>query len=175
MIADLSTRDRNVLIGGGIVVLLLVLVFGVVLPYRSALDGLDARIASRREQLRTVQQLQQLIRRQQTVSNEVEQRLARGRGVALVTVIETLAKTVAGKENLVAMRPQPVTPPQGLRQEQVEVKFERLRLDQLVRFLHALDGAEGALQVGSLKVRKRFDDKTLLDATLVVSAFAKGT
>ena len=49
---QLSSRDRLALIVGGAVVLVTILVLGVVLPYRNALETLDSKIASRERQAR---------------------------------------------------------------------------------------------------------------------------
>lgn len=43
----------------------------------------------------------------------------------------------------------------------------------MVRLLYGFDTAEALLQVKSLRLKTRYDDRTLLDATLTVAAFGR--
>jgi general secretion pathway protein M len=166
-----SRRDRTALIVGGIVVLAAVSVFGLVLPYRGAMDRLDSRIATRQKQVREVQALQQEYRGLQRQLAQAQKRLASSGGFSLFSFIESQAAQVATKENLVYMRPQQSAAREGYQEESVEIKLEKLRLDQLVRFLYGIESAEAYLQVKNLRVRTRFDDRSLLDATMTISSF----
>jgi general secretion pathway protein M len=68
--------------------------------------------------------------------------------------------------------PQP-PPQENLREESVEVRLEKIRLDQVVRLLYAVDTADALLQVKNLRLKTRFDDRTLFDATMTVAAFGR--
>lgn len=174
MIARLSRREQIVVTVGGAAALLIVLVAGVILPYRSAIQRLDERIAARRTQIVEARQLAERIKAMQTEAAIAERRLSPAQPLVLVPTLEALVTRVAGRDRLIATRPQPATPPAGFRQERVEVQLEKLRLDQLVRLLNAVDTADAALQTDALKVRPRYEDPALLDVTLSVSAFTRG-
>ncbi len=173
MLANLSNRERLTLGIGGAVAFLLLLVFGVIAPYRDSLTRLDTRIDSRRQQLAQVQQLKQEYQALQRQASEVEAQLARSGGFSLFSFVESAAGQIAGKENLTYMRPQPAVTHEGVREESVEIRVEKVRLEQVVRLLHAVESADALVRVKSLRLRNRFDDKSKLDAVLTVAAFGR--
>lgn len=170
-LSQLSRRDRMALIVGGIVVLATVVAFGLILPYQEALARLDSRIATRQKQVREVQALQQEYRILKRQLAQAQSRLDQSRGFSLFSFIESQTTQVATKENLVYMRPQQTAVREDRKEESVEIKLEKLRLDQLVRFLYGIESADAYLQVKNLRVRSRFDDRSLLDATMTISSF----
>lgn len=173
--SQLTPRDRVALSIGTAVVLVTALVFGVIAPYRSALSSLDTKIARRQTQVQEVANLGAEYRKLQRQLNEAEGRLSRNQNFSLFTFLEAAVGRVATKENLVYMRPQPPVSKEGYREESVEIKLEKLRLDQLVRFLYAVESAEAWLQVKNLRVRTRFDNKSLLDAVMTVSSYGRAS
>lgn len=175
MIERLSPREKIVLVVGGVVVGLTILFAGIVAPYRAAMRRLDERILSRQGQIVEARTLVKKIKGMQAEVATAERKLKPGQTLPLATTLEALVTRVAARENLLAVRPQPVTAPSGFRQEKVEMQLEKVRLDQLVRLLQGIDNADRALQTDSVKLRRRFEDPALLDATLVVSAFVKGS
>lgn len=173
MIERLSQRDRIFLAVGGTLAACALLVGGVILPWRAAMNRLDHRIVARQEQIVESRELVGRIAAMQTELAITDRRLQAGPAGALSTHLETIAGRVVSRENLLALRPLPTTPASGFRRETVEARFEKIRLDQLVRLLHAIERADACLQTDGVKVRARFEDSTLLDATLTVSSFAR--
>ena len=84
-----------------------------------------------------------------------------------------MAGRCTGRENLASMRPQPPAAVGEFREESVEVRLERVRLGQLVQLLFALDSAEAYLKVKELRIKSRFDDRSLLDAVLTVASYRR--
>lgn len=175
MIERFSPREKLALAVAGIVVILTILIAGVILPYRTALARLDQRMASRQGQLLEARSLAQRIKGRQGEVAATEHKLSAASSAPLVATLEGLVGEIAGKEKLLGIRPQPVTAPAGFRQEKVEMQLEKVRLEQLVQLLHAIDSAKSALQSDSLKMRPRFEDPALLDVTLVVSSFVRAS
>lgn len=173
MIESLSPREKVVVVVAGIVVLLTFLVAGIILPYRAAIARLDQRIVSRQGQLAEARILVERIRGLQGEMATTERKLAATPATPLLAILEGLVAEIAGKERFLGVRPQPATAPAGFRQEKVEMQLEKVRLEELVRLLHAIDTAKAALQTDSVKIRPRFEDPGLLDVTLVVSSFVK--
>jgi general secretion pathway protein M len=71
------------------------------------------------------------------------------------------------------MRPQPVAVKDEFKEESVEIKLEKIALDQLVRILYQIDTADAFLQVKNLRLKIRFDNKAQLDAVLTISAYER--
>lgn len=173
MLANLSNRDRMTLAIGGSLALVLLLVFGIIAPYRDSLARLDSRIDSRRQQLAEVEQLKLEYQSMQRQAAEVETELARSSDFSLFSFVESAAGQIAGRENLSYMRPQAGATQDGVREEAVEIRVEKVQLEQVVRLLHAVESADALVRVKSLRLKNRFDDKTRMDAVLTISAFGR--
>jgi general secretion pathway protein M len=175
MIERFSPREKLALAVAGVVVILTILIAGIIIPYRAALARLDQRMTSRQGQLLEARTLVQRIKGMQGEMAVTERKLSAATSAPLVATLEGMVAEIAGKEKLLGIRPQPATAPAGFRQEKVEMQLEKVRLEQLVQLLHAIDSAKSALQSDSVKMRPRFEDPALLDVTLVVSSFGKAS
>jgi general secretion pathway protein M len=175
MISNLSQRERIALVIGGVAVLATLVWVAVISPYQQSLDRLDTKIAARERQVRKVQELRNEYLVLQRQLNDADSQLTAGKDFSLFSFVENLITQVASKENLVYMRPQPVSVQNGLRENSVEIKVEKIRLDQLVRMLYAIDSAKAYLKVKNARIKTRFDDRSLIDAVLTISSFGKST
>lgn len=175
MIDNLSQRDRVALAIGAVAVFLALAFFGVIQPYRGAMQRLETRISSRQQQLEQVRTLQTRYLQLQTQLSAAERRLGQGGNQSLVSQVEDMVHRYAAKDNLTAMRPQPATAQGNLREETVEVHLERMRLDQVVKLLYAIENAPAALKVRDLQIKTRFDDHSQVDAVLTVAAYRRST
>ncbi len=170
MIARLSRRER-LLVGGGLVLVVLLLVWlGLLEPYLNALKSLDRRIANEERNLVKVEQMQRQILQLQQQLQKVDRRQGRR---SLFARVEDLTEQTGVRQQLQAMRPQPASLQGDYRQQLVEVRLEKLQLGQLVKLLHAIEYRSGGVQVKSLRVKPRFEDRSLLDASMVLMALEK--
>lgn len=173
---NLSEREKIFVIGGAAAIVLVVVWLGIFAPYREAVTTAESKITSRQRQLKEVQHLQQEYLRLQGELTEAERRLvSRGRGFSLFSFIEDVTSRTGVREKLVSMRPQTTAAQGEFREESVEIRLERLRLDQLVRLLHAMESADVVLNTKTLRIKPRFDDRSQLDTVIVVSYFQKST
>ena len=172
---QLSPRDRVTLLAGALIVVVLLFIFGIVAPYRSALERLDKKIASKQRQLVEVRQLSQEYRQLQQQLTASEQRLASSGDFSLLSFVEATSIRLAGRDSLTAMRPQPAATLEGFREEAVEVKLEKIRLNQLVQLLFAAESAPAPMLVKTLRIKPRFDDRNLLDVTLTFASYRRSS
>ncbi|MBW6508635.1 MAG: type II secretion system protein M [Desulfuromonadales bacterium] len=171
MIVRLDERERIIVLAG-MVILAVILIWLVLLnPYMNAMQSLDRRIDGQRRNLERVailgQEIDQL--RQQLAGIESQQRSGR----PLFSQVENLTKQIGVREQLLSMRPQPDVVQGGFRQQTVEIRLERVTLSQLVGFLHAAEHRSHGIQVRSLRVRPRFDDRSRLDVNLVLMSLER--
>lgn len=172
---QLSQRERLTLLAGALIVAVLLVLFGIVAPYRAALERLDTKIASRQRQLTEVRQLGQEYRQLQQQLAASERRLASGGDFSLLSFVEAASIRLAGRDSLVAMRPQPAATLEGFREEAVEVKLEKIRLNQLVQLLFAADKAPAPMLVKTLRIKPRFDDRNLLDVVITFASYRRSS
>lgn len=167
---NLSPRERQFLFGGGAVVLLLLLVFGLIVPLTEMLTGMDRRLAERHDQVDEARLLQAEIAKVKVQLAQLERKTDQGQNVSLFSMIENSSSQLGFRDNLVSMRPQSPTRREGFRVEAVDLRLEKIRFDQLVLLLKVFDKADMLLNVRQLKIKKRFNDPSLVDVNLQVEA-----
>lgn len=171
MMRNMSQRERW-LIGAGIAFVLLVSIWlGVISPYRESMELLDRQIASRQQQL---EEMQELAARYQTLETQIRQaqnRPSRSRDFSLFSFVETLAEDLSVRDRLVSLRPNETSTRGEFKEESVEIKLERLTLEQLVQLLYGLEEGEAALDVKNMRLKTRFEDRSLFDMTASVSRY----
>ncbi|MDT8440033.1 MAG: type II secretion system protein GspM [Desulfuromonadales bacterium] len=170
---QLSQRERLFVIGGGLMVILVLLYIAILLPYQNALERLDNQIAARSRQLEEVRALRLDYLQRQRELTQVERRLDNRRDFSALTFIENLAVSSAGRERLVSMRPQAPVVGNRLTTEAVEIKLERVTLREVVELLRGIEGAKTPMQVRSLQLKQRFDDRSRLDASMTIAALRR--
>lgn len=175
MISQLNPRERIFIISGGVIIGLILLYFVLLAPYQTTLARLDNQIEGRSAQLQQVSALQAEYLSLQQKTVQIERRLENRRDFSTLTFVENLAVNTAGRENLVSMRPQaPVTRDQFIL-DSVELKLERLTLRQVLELLWGVESAEVPMQISNLFLKRRFDEKSLLDATMTVTAMRRAS
>ena len=174
MIKQLSPRERVFVFGGGIAVLLCLLVFTVVVPYMNAQDRFDKLIDLRAQQLLEVKALHDNYLDLMRKTNQVEETLDGRQEFSTLNFIENLLAETAGRDRLVSMRPEAPIVQNELVVETIEIKLEKLSLRQILELLWGIDKTNLPIHVKSFHLKQRFDDRSLLDATLMVSALRRG-
>ena len=175
MISQLQKRERIFVIVGGLVLILTILYFAIVAPYRSALSTLDRRIAQRSEQLQEVKVLQARYLEIKNQMAQVTRLLENRQEFSALTFIEDLVEQTSGRESLISMRPQSPEIRSEFIIDSVEIKLERLTLKQLLELLLGFEGAATPMQVKNLYLKQRFDDRSLLDSTMTITALRRAT
>ncbi|MDX2493829.1 MAG: type II secretion system protein GspM [Desulfuromusa sp.] len=166
MINRLNSREKTV-VGVGLAVLVVLFVWFVLFgPYFETMNNLDRRIAAHRHSLDRVEKIRdQIIQlRQQLVDVETLKKDNR----PLFSQVENLTEQTGVREQLLSMRPQPATTQGEFRQQLVEIHLEKISLSQLVKLLHAVEYRSGGVQVKSMRVKPRFDDRSLLDVNMIL-------
>jgi general secretion pathway protein M len=175
MISQLNQRERIfVAVGGGILVLALIY-FAIVAPYRSALRKLDQQIEARSAQVQEVKLLQTSYLDLKQQMAQVERLLDNRQGFTSLSFIEGLVEQTAGRENLLSMRPQSPETRNEFIIDAVEIKLEKLTLEQVLELLAGIEEADAPMQVKSLYLKQRFDDRSRLDATMTVTSLRRKT
>jgi general secretion pathway protein M len=170
MMMNLSLREKQYLLGGGGVLLLLLLLFGLVVPLSETMSGMDSRFVHKQEQLEKARLLQAEVAEVKLQLAQLERKIDGKQDASLFALIENNSEQLGFRDNLVSMRPQSPSRREGFRVEAVDLRLEKIRFDQLVSLLKAFDSSDMLLNVRQLKVKKRFDDPTLVDVTLQVES-----
>jgi len=171
MMKRLNPRER-IMVSAGIVVVSLVAAWFVLLaPYFSTMKSLDRRVDA----------LERNVKEAGLMRDQIQQlrgQLAAGnRGQVgnrpLFSQVESLTEQTGVREQLLSMRPQPATVQGEFRQQLVEIRLERISLAQLVKLLHAVEYRSGGVQVKSMRVKPRFENRSTLDVNMVLMSLEK--
>jgi len=171
MIQKLSSRERWVVLAGLLVLLLLFAWYGLLSPYLSTMRGLDRKISAASRNLEDVSRMSEQILQLRQQLTTAERRQA-GRK-PLFSLVESLTEQTGVREQLLSMRPQPAATQGEFRQQLVEIRLERLALGQLVKLLHAIEYRSGGVQVKSMRVRPRFENRSELNVNMVLMTLEK--
>jgi len=94
--------------------------------------------------------------------------------VSLISTVETATQQIGARSQLIYVRPQPDKARDGLVEEGVEIKLEKLKLGQLVELLYQFEKSQGQMRVSQLRSRTRFESPDLLDAVMILSRIKEG-
>lgn len=170
---NLEPREKIMLLAGLIFLLCVVAVYGIYLPYRESLQQAERSIAVKQRQLAQVRDLQQEYRGLERRIARAEQGLARSGEQSALALLENIAARIDSRDKLNYIRPQPPQSQGAYRIENLDIKFEKLSLEQAVNLLWRVETAETRMQVRNLRLRQRFDDTSLLDVTMTVAVFRR--
>lgn len=171
MIKRLNSREK-VMVSAALVLILLVIGWlALINPYVETMNTLDRRIAAHRRNLQRAEVMRgEILQLRQLLSTVNTQ----GRSNRpLFAQVESLTEQTGVREQLLSMRPQPATTQGDYRQQLVEIRLEKLSLGQLVKLLYAVEYRSGGVQVKSLRIKPRFDDRASLDVNLVLMSLEK--
>ncbi len=166
-----SQREKAIVIGGLVVLLLLFAWFALLTPYLNASKKLERKIVAHQRNLTKVETLAGQISQLRKQLADVDSRKKGKR--PLFSLVENLTEQTGVREQLFSMRPQPASTQGKFRQQLVEIQLKKVTLSQLVKLLHAIEYRSGGVQVKSMRVRPRFEDRSILDVNMVLMSLEK--
>ena len=171
MLNRLNPREKVVVLSGSIVLVLLFVWFALLNPYFKTMSTLDRKVTAHQRSLVKVEKMRgQIIQLRQQLADVG----ARRKGSRpLFSQVESLTEQTGVREQLLSMRPQPATIKGEFRQQLVEIRLEKITLPQLVKLLHAVEYRSGGVQVKSLRAKPRFEDRSILDVSMVLMSMEK--
>ena len=89
----------------------------------------------------------------------------------LIARVENATQQVGARSQLLYVRPQPDKVRGDIVEEGVEIKLEKLQLQQIVGLLYQFDNADQKLMVSQLRIRPRYDMPEQLDTVMTLSHF----
>ncbi len=168
---SLSQREKIIVGAGAAVLVLLFVWFALFIPYLDTVKKLDRKIVAHKKNLVKVEEMgNQIVQlRKQLASVDSRKKSKR----PLFSQVENLTEQTGVREQLFSMRPQPATTQGKFKQQLVEIKLKKITLSQLVKLLHAVEYRSGGIQVKSMRVRPRFEDRSILDVNMVLMSLEK--
>lgn len=167
----LSNRELAFISIGGIAALVMGVWLLVIEPVGENLDLLDRQLGYQVGRLDEISQLSDSFKRLEGQITKTEQRLKRSKDFSILSHLEGEAKKGKVKRHIVQMKPQSGQSTKFYKESMVEIKMEKVPLDQLVRYLYKVENSPELLRIKQLRIKPRFDNKNLMDARFKVSAY----
>lgn len=102
---------------------------------------------------------------------EIEVSLASKRtGTSLLAAMEGEARKLGLADKITSMKPLSRDLESGMLETSVELKIEKINLGEITGFLKAVEGTDLMARTTRVRLKTRFDDPQLLDATILVMA-----
>ncbi|ALA58531.1 type II secretion system protein GspM [Nitrospira moscoviensis] len=171
----LSSRERGILLVGGLVVGLSLLFLLLVDPLLATFDRLERQATRKQKDMVELAALGQEYAKKRARLEKVESRMPpQDSQFSLLTFMEEAATSARVRERITGMQPQAQTLAQGYQENAVDLRLEGVALPDLLALLVAINQAPYDLHVRHLQIRPKYDNPANLDATLRVLSYAKG-
>jgi hypothetical protein len=167
---NLDDRQKKIAYVSGAGVAVLLFLWTIILP-KIGVGGLDAKIAAKqrdlREMLRTYQDFEQV--KKEVTANEAA--IRNNKNTSLLSELSTIAEKLEIKQGIESMSSRPRPKNDFYVEESVEMRLQKITLEELSRLLYELETSSKVLRVRKLHIESRFDDPSLLNVTLEISMF----
>lgn len=166
--ARLSDRDRTILMGVGVWLSTMTLVFGTYFGLQ-AIDKAKKRVAFKSEQLREVLSLREVYKRAEESSSQFKSRLSRN-DVRLVALVEEESKKL-GFETTNLNPHEGEVDPSGVRVQYIDMRAIKLTWDRVLKFIERVESNVNPVRVVRVKLLQRLDEKDLVDVELTLATY----
>jgi len=171
-INNLEYRERLLLIGGVAFLICFMLFRFTIVPFISAKNRLEQSTERKREELVTINELQQeyftLKKEEGTIQAMINER---GPNFSLFTFLDQQAERVQVKKQIKYMKPSTIEGEDTLNETMVEMKFQLISLDLLVGFLRLVESEKNVVFVKRISIQESGTDQGSLDAILQIVTF----
>lgn len=168
LLERLSPRER-LLLGAAVLATAVVVVWLVATSMADQREAMAAQIAGGRRDLDRMTAVRDDVLRLRAENAAVQRRLATlGPDFSLFSHLEGVTRRTLDRKRISAMNPSTRNLSDGMQEESVEIRLSGVSLRALVGLLHEVEKGEAPLLVSRLRIKKRFDQNQLFDATLVV-------
>ncbi len=166
----MSPRERWMVAGAVLFVGIAVLYGFVIQPLADNGSRYESMALRKQDELTRFRALADQYRERESALLLLEERArAGGSEGSLLAVMESEAKKLGPADKIASMKPFTTDLESGVVQSSVEMRVEKVDLKGLVDLLESLEQGKQSAVTSRLRIKTRFDDPALLDATVMVS------
>jgi type II secretory pathway component PulM len=169
----LSPREQRLL---GLFALLAVLSGLYVFVIQPAFVGrarMEQHITSMEHDLATMQALAMRIRRLESGLGKAAANVDAAKDFSLFSFIDRAAAAAMSRDSIASMNPSRHALRDGTEETLVELRVNGVSLPELVSLLQRIEAAEQPVYIKRLEIKRRYDDKSRFDATVVTAAVSR--
>jgi len=167
----MTSREQTMALIAAAAVIILVVVIPVMVA-SSRIGRLERDVVEGRRQLRDVMRAIESYGRRRDHLDQMQRFFAGGFDSSISSTLESIAEQHGMKDRIDSLKERAVAPSELFDEASVDVRLKRVRLEQLVGFLHAIeDQPDKLLRLKKLSIKSRFDNKQDLDVSFTVSTY----
>lgn len=166
----LSKREQHLVLLVAFLLITAVLGFTTYFVSRD-LGRRETRIAAKTERLEELAALRSDYQRRLAEQNRLAAEIRRNNNVRLLSYIEDVSKRASIELGNAQERAGQPTGSEVLKEEAAEVTVRNVSIDRLYDFLKRIEEGNRLVKVRHLKIKRRFDNPKMLDATVTVGTF----
>ena len=168
----LEKREKWILLFGIFFVTGFIVLQAIVLPYMEARKTMTRSLSRNESELVDIELLRQEYLDLKSRQGDIEKRLAeRTPGFSLFSFLEEQAAATKVKNRVTYMKPTANEIDEGFNESIVEMKMERVTLDQLVAFLVKIESEEKIVSIQRISIQENGQEDGLLDSVLSIKTF----
>jgi general secretion pathway protein M len=168
----LEKREKWILLFGIFFVTGFIVLQAIVLPYMEARKTMTRSLSRNESELVDIELLRQEYLDLKSRQGDIEKRLAeRTPGFSLFSFLEEQAAATKVKNRVTYMKPTANEIDEGFNESIVEMKMERVTLDQLVAFLVKIESEEKIVSIQRISIQENGQEEGLLDSVLSIKTF----
>lgn len=170
----LEKREKQIVTAGLIFLVCFAVFHFLVSPLLQARQQTQKALVHKKEDIQKISQLQAKYYKLQNQAVNIEERLQkRSPSFSLFSFIEEKATKAKVKQQINSMTPSTSEGEGSLRESRVDLKLERISLQQLVDFLKEIESARDVVMIKRISIQENSREDGALDAVMQVITFTK--
>lgn len=167
----MNSREQTMALIAAAVVIILVVVLPITVA-SNRIGRLEKNVVQGRKQLRDVMRAIESYDSRRVYLDQLQKLFAGGFDSSISSTLESIAEKHGMKDRIDSLKERAVAPSELFDESSVDVRLKRVRLEQLVGFLHAIeDQPDTLLRLKKLSIKTRFDNKQDMDVSFTVSTY----
>jgi hypothetical protein len=174
LLARLSPREQKLVAAFAGLAAVALLWSAVISPFLGGRETMRREIAGLRDELSQLDALARQVRQIQAERPAADKTGKAPADFSLLGFVEKAAGSSLRPESIASMTPSRRPLDGGRQEHSVELKLSSVTLVEAVALLRAVEGQAGPVQVKQFSLKKRYDDSSRFDLTLVTSVTLAG-
>ncbi len=170
----LEKREKRVVVVGAILFVCFALFHFTVSPLLQARQQTQKVLIQKKEDIQKIRQLQAEYRQLQNQAVNIQNRLQkRSSSFTLFSFIEERATKANVKQLINSMTPSTSEGEGPLQESRVDLKLEKISLQQLVDFLQQVESIDDVVMIKRISIQENSKEEGLLDVVMKIITFTK--
>jgi general secretion pathway protein M len=170
----LEKREKRVVVAGAIFLVCFVVFHFTVSPLLQARQQTQKSLTQKKEDIKKIRQLQEEYRQLQNQAVNIQNRLQkRSPAFTLFSFIEERATKAKVKQQINSMTPSTSEGEGPLQESRVDLKLEKISLQQLVDFLQQIESTDDVVAIKRISIQENSKEEGLLDVVMQIITFTK--